>query len=424
MVMSMDHPDGNGAATGGQKLTLGFIPLVDCAPLVVAAEMGFAAAEGLQLDLVRETSWANIRDRVMLGHFQAAHMLGPMPIASTLGVGSPLEVPMVAPFSLGLGGNAITVSTKLFGEMRAQGRNIADGPVAMAAALASVVAERRSAGAPPITIAMVFPFSGHNYELRYWLASAGIDPDRDLFLVVLPPPFMVDALADGHVDAFCVGEPWNSLAVERGVGAIVVSKSTLWRQGPEKVLGLRADFAERHPEQLFALIRSLYRASAWAGDPANRDALAALLARPAYVGCSADIIKRALGGVVVREPGGAPQAIPDFLVFHDHAANFPWQSHALWFYSQMVRWGQTDYSADKAEKARVVYRPDLYRAALRSTDADLPNASSKVEGALTRPTPVASRSGRMVLGPDGFFDGLLFDPDDVEGYLKELTPGR
>jgi two-component system, oxyanion-binding sensor len=165
MVMSMDHDhgEGNGVGTSGQKLTLGFIPLVDCAPLVVAAEMGFATAEGLQLDLVRETSWANIRDRVMLGHFQAAHMLGPMPIASTLGVGSPLDVRMVAPFSLGLGGNAITVSTKLFREMRAHGRSIAEGPAAMAAALAGVVVERRSAGAPPITIAMVFPFSGHNY---------------------------------------------------------------------------------------------------------------------------------------------------------------------------------------------------------------------------------------------------------------------
>lgn len=422
--MSIRQPDDvEGSGAKGQTLTLGFMPLVDCAPLVVAAEKGFASDEGLELNLVRETSWANIRDRVVLGHFHAAHMLGPMPIASTLGVGSPLNLPMVAPFSLGLGGNAITVSTSLFDEMQARNAAIIDGPAAMATALASVVAERRAAGAPPITIAMVFPFSGHNYELRYWLASAGVDPDRDIFLAVLPPPYMVDALADGHVDAFCVGEPWNSLAVERGVGSIIVSKSTLWRQGPEKVLGLRADFAERHPERLFALIRSLYRASAWAGDPANRDELAALLARPAYVGCPADIIKRALGGVVVRRPGSGPEAIPDFLVFHDHAANFPWQSHALWFYSQMVRWGQTDYSADKAEIARAVYRPDLYRAALRSTDADLPSASSKVEGALTRPTPVASRFGRMVLGPDGFFDGLPFDPDDIESYLARLASG-
>jgi ABC-type nitrate/sulfonate/bicarbonate transport system substrate-binding protein len=425
--MQMDRPsdiERSAAAGGAHQLTLGFIPLVDCAPLVAAAEMGFAAAEGLALDLVRETSWANIRDRVMLGHFHAAHMLGPLPIASTLGIGSHIEAPMVAPFSFGLGGNAVTVSMRLYKEIRDAGAAGGDGPAGVARAIAAVVAKRRAAGAAPLTIAMVFPFSGHNYELRYWLASAGLDPDRDVRLVVLPPPFMVDALAEGHVDAFCVGEPWNSIAVDRGVGAIVVTKSALWRQGPEKVLGLRTDFAEREPEALFALIRALYRASAWAGDPRNRDALAELVARPAYVGGTAATIRRALSGDVVTEPGGTPAAIPDFLVFHDHAANFPWQSHALWFYSQMVRWGQTDYSAERAEIARRVYRPDLYRAALKPTEADLPNASSKVEGALTRPTPVASRMGRMVLGPDGFFDGLPFDPDDLPGYLTRLRARR
>lgn len=421
--MLMDRPgdmERSAAAGGVQQLTLGFIPLVDCAPLVVATELGFAAAEGLALDLVRETSWANIRDRVMLGHFHAAHMLGPLPIASTLGIGSHIEAPMVAPFSFGLGGNAVTVSMILYKEIEDAGVGGGDGPAAIARAVAAVVAKRRAAGAAPLTIAMVFPFSGHNYELRYWLASAGLDPDRDVRLVVLPPPFMVDALAEGHVDAFCVGEPWNSIAVDRGVGAIVVTKSALWRQGPEKVLGLRADFAERDPERLYALIRALYRAAAWAGDPRNHDALATLLARPAYVGGTAATIRRALSGALVTEPRATARATPDFLVFHDHAANFPWQSHALWFYSQMVRWGQTDYTTERADIARRVYRPDLYRTALSPTGADLPNASSKVEGALTRPTPVASRMGRMVLGPDGFFDGLPFDPDDVPGYLARL----
>jgi NitT/TauT family transport system ATP-binding protein len=328
---------------------------------------------------------------------------------------------MVAPFSFGLGGNAVTVSLKLHNEIAEEGGGADGGPAAVAQAIAAIVARRRESGMPLLTIAMVFPFSGHNYELRYWLASAGLDPDRDLRLVVLPPPFMVDALAEGHVDAFCVGEPWNSIAVDRGVGAIAVTKSALWRQGPEKVLGLRADFADRNPEPLFALIRALYRSAAWAGDPANREALAGLLARPAYLGGAAATILRSLTGEIVTAPGGAPQAIPDFLVFHDHAANFPWQSHALWFYSQMVRWGQTEYSVERAGAARRVYRPDLYRTALKPTEADLPNASSKVEGALTRPTPVASRMGRMVLGPDGFFDGLLFDPDDVPGYLARLA---
>jgi NitT/TauT family transport system ATP-binding protein len=409
------------APAPSHQLTLGFIPLIDSAPLIVAAEMGFATAEGLALNLVRETSWANIRDRVMLGHFHAAHMLGPLPVASTLGIGSHIEVPMVAPFAFGLGGNAVTASTGLFKEMEAEGGVLGDGPAAMAATISRVVAARRKRGAHPLTIAMVFPFSNHNYELRYWLASAGIDPDRDLRLVVLPPPFMADALAEGHVDAFCVGEPWNSLGVERGVGVLIVSKSALWKQGPNKVLGLRADFAERNPEQLFALVRALHRAAAWADDPANRFALTELLARPFYVGGSHEVISRSLSGKMVQQSHGAPETIPDFIVFHGHAANFPWQSHALWFYSQMVRWGQAAYSAEQVARARSVYRPDLYRTALRSTDADLPNASSKVEGALAHPTPVASRLGKMVLGPDGFFDGLLFDPDDIEGYLKRLA---
>jgi NitT/TauT family transport system ATP-binding protein len=418
----IEEPDiaAGGGLAGTAQMTIGFIPLIDSAPLVVAAEMGFAALEGLSLTLVRETSWANIRDRVMVGHFEAAHMLGPMPIAATLGVGH-IEVPMIAPFSLGLGGNAITLSTALAAALDSEGAGAASDPAAVARALARVVALRRKAGAPPLTLAMVYPFSGHNYELRYWLAFAGLDPDRDVRLIVLPPPFMVDALEEGQVDGFCVGEPWNSLAVERGVGAIVATKSALWRQGPEKVLGLGTAFAEAHPERVFALVRALYRAAEWAGEPANHGALAEMLSAPNYVGCPAAIIRRALDGALVLQPGGDPQNVADFLVFHDHAANFPWQSHALWFYSQMVRWGQTGFSPERAEMARMVYRPDLYRAALKSTDADLPSASAKVEGALTRPTPVASRKGRIVLGPDGFFDGLLFDPDGLADYLERLN---
>ncbi len=267
---------------------------------------------------------------------------------------------------------------------------------------------------------MVHPFSGHNYELRYWLAAAGIDPDHDVRIIVLPPSFMVNAMLDQQIDGFCVGEPWNSLAVEAGAGVVAVTKSALWRQGPEKVLGLRADFAERWPEGLAALLRAVYRAAEWAGRSENHSELSQMLAAPKYLAAPAEIIARALSGRLVRIAGGAPEPIPDFLVFHDHAANFPWQSHSLWFYSQMVRWGQIAYSPALAAKARQVYRPDLYRNALADTGIDLPRASAKVEGALTAATPVASRNGTMVLGPDGFFDGRLFDPDEVEAYLKSF----
>jgi ABC-type nitrate/sulfonate/bicarbonate transport system substrate-binding protein len=411
--------DLEGGDSSTTHLTLGFIPLVDVAPLIVAKEQGFAASEGLTLSLVRETSWANIRDRVMLAHFDGAHMLGPMPIASTLGVGH-VEVPMIAPFSLGLGGNAITLAPQIFAAMEMSGADLAARPAQMGEAFAKVVARGREEGRAPLTLAVVHPFSGHNYELRYWLAAAGIDPDRDVRIIVLPPPFMVDAMLERQIDGFCVGEPWNSLAVEAGAGVIAVTKSALWRQGPEKVLGLRADFAERSPEELAALLRALSKASAWAGRAENHAALCQILAASDYLGAPASIISRALSGALVHKEGTEPRAVPDFLVFHDHAANFPWQSHALWFYSQMVRWGQIDYSTVLAGKARQVYRPDLYRSALASTGIDLPRASAKVEGALKTATPVASRNGTMILGPDGFFDGRLFDPDEVEAYLKSF----
>ena len=407
---------GKGSAAG---LTLGFMPLVDCAPLIVAGEKGFAAAEGLSLSLARETSWANIRDRVMLGHFDAAHMLGPMPIASTLGIGH-VETPMIAPFSLGLGGNAITLSPVLFAGLVIAGVDGAPGPREVGEAFARAVARRRDQGKAPVTLAVVHPFSGHNYELRYWLAATGTDPDNDVRITVLPPSFMVNAMLERQIDGFCVGEPWNSLAVEAGAGVIAVTKSALWRQGPEKVLGLRADFAERRPDELAALLRALYRAAEWAGRIENHAELADMLAAPRYLGVPAEIIGRALSGRLIRVADGAPEPAPDFLAFHAHAANFPWQSHSLWFYSQMVRWGQVAYSPALAQKARAAYRPDLYRAALAVTGIDLPRASAKVEGALEVETPVASRNGAMALGPDGFFDGRLFDPDEIESYLASF----
>ncbi|WP_131196841.1 CmpA/NrtA family ABC transporter substrate-binding protein [Lichenihabitans psoromatis] len=413
---------GNDAETGA--LTLGFIPLVDCAPLVVAAEKGFARREGLDLTLMREVSWANIRDRVALGHFDAAHMLGPMPIASSLGLGRP-AVAMVAPFSLGLGGNAVTLSLDLFAAMAETAAGDTDQfrrfePMAVGRALAIVLRDRQAAGHEPPTLAIVHPFSSHNYELRYWLASAGLDPDNEVRLAVLPPSMMVDGMIERQIDGFCAGEPWNSLAVAAGAGVIAVTKSALWRQGPEKVLGLRAEFADRFPEQTAALVRALYEAARWAADPANIGELALLLSDPAYLSTPAAIIESDLRGALTRVPGTAAEPVADFLVFHEHAANFPWLSHALWFYAQMVRWGHVDHTAAHAEIARRVYRPDLYRAALAPIGADLPRASAKVEGALQRPTPVASRLGRMTLGPDGFFDGRLFDPDQLDQYIASF----
>ncbi|MGI3902286.1 MAG: CmpA/NrtA family ABC transporter substrate-binding protein [Janthinobacterium lividum] len=416
------EPSGDGVEAGA--LTLGFMPLIDCAPLVVAATMGFARLEGLHLTLKREVSWANIRDRLAVGHFDAAHMLAPMPIAASLGLGRP-PIPMVAPVSLGLGGNAITLSTDLFAAMAEAAASSADfdrfEPAAVGQALAAVLRARRVTGREPPTFAIVHPFSGHNYELRYWLAAAGLDPDNDVRLTVLPPSLMVDGLAARQIDGFCAGEPWNAVAVAAGAGVIAVTKSALWRQGPEKVLGLRAAFADRFPAQTAALVRALVQAARWADDPANAADLAALLADPAFLDIPAPVLERALRGRLIRRPGRPAEPLPDFLVFHRSAANFPWLSHALWFYAQMVRWEQVAHTVAHAETARGVYRPDIYRAALAPTGADLPRASAKVEGGLRFPTPVASRLGTMTLGPDGFFDGRLFDPDRLDQYIGSFA---
>jgi NitT/TauT family transport system ATP-binding protein len=377
-----------------ESVIVGFIPLLDCAPLVAAVEKGFAADEGLDLSLVRETSWANIRDRVVVGHFDAAHMLGPMAIASTLGIGH-LQVPIVAPISLGLGGNAITVSTELWEQMSAAGAEVGADPARQGAALREIVARRERAKAAQLTFAMVYPFSCHNYELRYWLAASGIDPDRDVRLVVLPPPLLVDALRENQVDGFCVGEPWNSLAVDVGVGHIVTTTTAIWRASPEKVLGCRLDWAERHPQRVGALVRSLYRAAEWCEHPRNHEELAHLLAEPRYVGAPVDALMRGLANSLVFTPGGASRRVENFYVLSRNAATFPWRSHALWFYSQMVRWRQITSAPEHIALVKSTYRPDLYRAALQPLHVPLPPNDTKVERA-----------------PNGFFDGRMFDPAD------------
>jgi NitT/TauT family transport system ATP-binding protein len=378
------------------KVITGFIPLLDCASLVVAAERGFAAAEGLELALVRETSWANIRDRLIVGHFDAAHMLGPMTVASTLGIGH-VKVPLIAPMALGLGGNAITVSSQLWNEMTGEGAAPGCAPQVQVAALKRLVVAREAARLEPLTFGMVYPFSCHNYELRYWLAAGGIDPDGDVRLVVIPPPFLVDSMRAGQIDGFCVGEPWNSVAVHAAAGVIVTPTTAIWPDSPEKVLGCRLEWADQHPRQLAALQRALHHASVWCEQPENHAELATLLAQPRYVGAPAQLLRYALGNQLVLTPGGEPSPVESFYVPARQAATFPWVSHALWFYSQMVRWRQIDPSASYAAAARSTYRPDLYRTALASLVPDIPVADTKVEN---------------------FFDGGKFDPAELAQSLQ------
>jgi ABC-type nitrate/sulfonate/bicarbonate transport system substrate-binding protein len=401
------------------QITAGFIPLLDSAILVVAKEKGFAEEEGIDLTLMRETSWANIRDRLAVGHFQVAHMLAPMPIACNLGL-TPLASRTIAPLALGLGGNAVTVSNDLWAEMEKHGAKPDLDPARSGKALKEVVVSRAKAGKTVLRFAVVHPHSGHNYELRYWLAANGIDPDRDIEIVILPPPLMADALGAGNIDGYCVGEPWNTASVVLGRGRIATVKATIWRGSPEKVLGAQAQWAETHPEALTALLRALYRAAIWCADVANRDELAALLGSSPYIDRPPEWMVPALSGKI-GIGGGQVIAVDEFFVPLAKAATFPWKSHALWFYSQMVRWGQIGHTPQNEKIARETYRPDIYRAALEPLGVALPGANAKVEGALERATPVGSAGASLVLGPDGFFDGSLFDPDQIDAYIAAQT---
>ncbi|NQW02144.1 MAG: ABC transporter substrate-binding protein [Rhodospirillales bacterium] len=397
-------------------ITAGFMPLLDAALLIVAHEKGFCESRGIALKLVRETSWATLRDRMTVGHFDVAHMLAPMPIAAALGSG-PMYAPMIVPMALGLGGNAVTVSNALFHEMCDYGAVDSGDAKLNGLALAKALAGRAAAGRKKSTIGIVHRFSSHNFELRYWLQASGIVPDRDIDLTVVPPPFMADALAAGHIDGFCVGEPWNSVAVERGVGNIVTTKSSIWRSSPDKVLAVGQQWAEQNRQALAALMQALVEAAIWCGNGANIEQLASILSAPGYLDQPAAILRRGLSGEMPFRRGGPIQKVPDFLIYDGRAATFPWVSHALWYYTQMVRWKLFTHSNKAIAAARQCYRPDIYRAALAGSGIAIPSVSMKVEGALSEPTIVSDGEFRLTLGPDGFFDGQKFDPDLIEDYI-------
>ncbi|MDZ7909365.1 MAG: CmpA/NrtA family ABC transporter substrate-binding protein [Gemmobacter sp.] len=311
------------------ELRLGFIALNDCAPLVIAREKGFFEAEGLSVDLSREASWANIRDKVAMGALDGAHMLGPMPLAVRLGVcGEPAK--MIAPMSLNLNGSASPFPRPWATRMRAADPEGMSARPRTARPLAKVIAARKAQGAL-LTFAVVFPFSVHNYELRYWLAEAGIDPDRDLRVVVTPPARMTARLTAGDLDGFCVGAPWNAQAVADGRGEIMAYAAELWRVGPDKVFGVTEAVADANPNTLGAVLRSLLRAAAWCDAPGHRAELAAILSHPRYVDAPEEVVARSLTGAPPYAPGEAGPDDQDYIIYHRYAANFPWRSHAVWY---------------------------------------------------------------------------------------------
>ena len=377
------------------ELRIGFIPLADATALIIAVDKGFTAAEGLNVELVREVSWSNVRDKLNIGLFDAAHLIAPVAIASSLGIGH-VKVPIVAPFGLGVNGNAITVSPPLHAAIAAAADGDIGNPMVSARALARVVAERKAKGQEPLTFGMTFPFSTHNYHLRFWMAAGGVDPDEDVRLVVLPPPYMVESLANRHVDGFCVGAPWNSVAVDLGIGHILHFVSEILSRAAEKVLGVRQRWAEENPDVLKRLVRAHGRAAAFVEDGANRDEVAAILAAPNRIGVAADVIQRTLDGRLKVAPDGTVRTDERYLLIGRAGVARPDPAQAAWLYAQMVRWGQAPLAPDLLAAAKAVFRPDLYDVAIGSNGA-------KTTGE-----------------PDdgiGAFTGPAFDPNDIAAHL-------
>ncbi|MGF1644781.1 MAG: CmpA/NrtA family ABC transporter substrate-binding protein [Thiotrichales bacterium] len=386
------------------RLRLGYVALTDSAPLLVAKACGFFAHEGLDVELSLEPSWANIRDKVCFGELDGAHMLAAMPLALTLGLG-PLRLDMVTALSLSLNGNAITLSRALLDTIATQAPPASARRPIDAARLRPIIEQRKRSGATPVTLAHVYEFSNHNYQLRDWLAAGGIHPDRDIRLLVIPPARMVSSLAEGSIDGFCVGEPWNTLAARAGHGGIAITGYQIWNNAPEKVFGVTRDWAETYPRTHLAVLRALLAAGQWLATPDHQPQANALLR-------STLLLQEPF------EPLASNLPTPEF---HHYAANLPWRSHALFLLTQMLRWGQITQPLDLRAVAEQVYQPSGYRAAAASLGYPTPAADWKSEGEHDAPWTPTDDLAPITLGPDRLLDGTRFDPADPLAYLSHLT---
>ena len=411
------------------QLTLGFIKLTDMAPLAVAKEKGFFEDEGLSVTLEAQANWKVLLDGVVSGQLDGAQMLAGQPIAATIGYGT--KAALVTPFSMDLNGNAITVSNAVWAAMKPGLTMGADGkpmhPIA-ASALKPVL-DQYAADGKPFNMGMVFPVSPHNYELRYWLAAGGINPGlyspqdtsgqigAQVLISVTPPPQMPATLEAGTIDGYSVGEPWNQAAVAKGIGVPVITDADIWKDNPEKVFGLTADFVQANPNTTLALTKALIRAAIWLdeNDNANRAEAVTILSSKDYVGADAAVIANSMTGTFEYEKGDKRPA-PDFNLFFRHNATFPYYSDAVWTLTQMRRWGQIAEAKPDAwydETAKSVYRPDIYQLAAEALIAE-GKASAEmfdfdVDG-YREPTA-------------DFIDGVFYDGTKPNAYIDSLTIG-
>ncbi len=382
-------------------LPVAYMPLVDAAPLIVAREMGFDHAEGVSLDLRPAPSWSSLRDMLAFGHVDAAHLLSPVPVAMALGLGG-IATPLSAVSVLSLNGNVIGVGTKLAGRLTNLGYefDFADARGA-GAALAMAAGDVLVFGVP-------FPFSMHVELLRYWVAGTGL-ASKKVEIRTVPPPLMAQALASGEIDAFCVGEPWGSFAVDDNVGTLLLPGRAIWTCAPEKVLAVRNDWAETEPHLLGSLMRAVWRAGRWLSNPESRTTASEMLSRKTYLGVSAELIDRALLGQFAISARGEHRHVDGFVEFFEGAATFPWRSQAKWIAHQLAIRNGLDIGTAERQAAKV-FRSDLYRRELQGLGVETPGASEKLEGALAESTAAASVNGSLILPQNVFFDRRIFEP--------------
>ena len=416
-----------------EELKFGFIKLTDMAPLAVAYEKGYFEDEGLYVTLEAQANWKVLLDGVIDGQLDGAHMLAGQPLAATIGFGTKAHI--ITPFSMDLNGNAITVSNDIWAQMKPYVPLQPDGkPVhpIKASSLKPVVDSYREQG-KPFNMGMVFPVSTHNYELRYWLAAGGIHPgyyapskgdisgqlNAEVLLSVTPPPQMPATMEAGTIFGYCVGEPWNQQAVFKGIGVPVITDYEIWKDNPEKVFGITKAFSEKYPNTTARMVKALIRAAAWldANDNANRPEAVKILSQSNYVGADYDVIANSMTGTFEYEKGDKRQ-VPDFNVFFRYNATYPYYSDAIWYLTQMRRWGQIDeFKADSwyIDVAKSVYRPDLYAVAARDLIEEGTLKASDFPD-------LDSESGFRPPQKD-FIDGIAYDGTKPNAYIESLPIG-
>ena len=424
----------SGAGAAGLKLEkeelkLGFIKLTDMAPLAVAKENGYFEDEGLFVTLEPQANWKVLLDRVITGELDGAHMLAGQPLAATIGFGTKAHI--ITPFSMDLNGNAITVSNAIWEMMKPHIPKGADGKLVhpIKAETLKPAIDKLKAEGKPFKMGMVFPVSTHNYELRYWLASGGINPGyyspsdvtgtiaAEALLSVTPPPQMPSTLEACTINGYCVGEPWNQAAVFKGIGVPVITDYEIWKDNPEKVFGITSAFAEKNPNTVLAMTKALIRAAMWLDENANANRMKAveMLAKPEYVGADKAVIANSMTGTFEYEKGDK-RDVADFNVFFRYFATYPYYSDAVWYLTQMRRWGQIPEAKDDAwyhAAAKSVYRPDLYLAAAKLLVAD---GKAKKED-----FPWETDGFREPTSK--FIDGVTYDGKQPNAYIDSLKIG-